>query len=94
MFQRKLDALGIVSIGDKPERGSRRVCVHGYHSFRHTGITRALRNGANPAGVKKLAGQSATATQERYTHMGMEDAGRAAALIGRVEVRKEGREAK
>jgi len=88
MFQRKLDALGIVSIGDKPERGSRRVCVHGYHSFRHTGITRALRNGANPAGVKKLAGQSATATQERYTHMGMEDAGRAAALIGRVEVRK------
>lgn len=88
MFQRKLDALGIVSIGDKPERGSRRVCVHGYHSFRHTGITRALRNGANPAGVKKLAGQSATATQERYTHMGMEDAGKAAALIGRVEVRK------
>lgn len=26
--------------------------------------------------------------QEHYTHMGMEDAGRAAALIGRVDVRK------
>jgi hypothetical protein len=38
--------------------------------------------------VKQLAGHATTAMQEHYTHMGMEDAGRAAALIGRVDVRK------
>ena len=87
-FRRKLEKLGIVTVGDKPERGNRRACLHGYHSFRHTGITRALRNGAKSAEVKQLAGHATTAMQEHYTHMGMEDAGRAAALIGRVDVRK------
>lgn len=88
VFSANLRRLGITTVGGKPERGNRRVCVHGYHSFRHTAITRALRNGAKSAEVKQLAGHATTAMQEHYTHMGMEDAGRAAALIGRVEVRK------
>ena len=88
VFSANLRRLGITTVGGKPERGNRRVCVHGYHSFRHTAITRALRNGAKSVEVKQLAGHATTAMQEHYTHMGMEDAGRAAALIGRVDVRK------
>ena len=61
----------------------RRACVKGYHSFRHTAITLALRNGATIQQVKRLAGHASEAMQMRYTHFGAEDAGKASALIGK-----------
>lgn len=61
----------------------RRACVKGYHSFRHTAITLALRNGATVQQVKRLAGHASEAMQMRYTHFGAEDAGKASALIGK-----------
>ena len=61
----------------------RRACVKGFHSFRHTAITLALRNGAGVAQVKRLAGHASERMQARYTHLGAEDAGRANAVIGR-----------
>lgn len=60
-----------------------------FPTYRHH---EALRNGAKSAKVKRLAGHATTAMQEHYTHMGMEDAGRAAALIGRVEILKKDKE--
>jgi len=81
-FREKLVSLGIVAQAENTGRGKRKICVHGYHSFRHTGITRSLQNGASSAEVKRLSGQRTTAMQEHYTHMGMEDAGRAASKIG------------
>ena len=65
----------------------RTACIRGFHSFRHTAITRALRNGANPQQVRRLSGHSSERIQRHYTHLDAEDAGRAAALIGRVDVR-------
>ena len=82
LFHNKMEALGITSSAPR-ERGVRSICVHGFHSFRHTAITLSLRNGASSAKVKRLAGHSTTAMQEHYTHMGMEDAGEAASLIGK-----------
>lgn len=82
LFKEKLTKLGITTTAPR-ERGIRAVSKHGYHSFRHTAITRALSNGASSAKVKRLAGHSTTAMQEHYTHMGMEDAGEAASLIGK-----------
>jgi len=61
----------------------RRACIKGFHSFRHTGITRALQNGATVSQVKRLAGHASEKMQERYTHLGADDAGKANALIGR-----------
>ena len=61
----------------------RRVCIKGFHSFRHTAITLALRNGAGVAQVKRLAGHASEGMQARYTHLGAEDAGKANALIGK-----------
>ena len=63
---------------------TRTVCIKGFHSFRHTAITRALRNGAGVAQVRRLAGHASETMQKRYTHMGADDAGEAAARIGRV----------
>ncbi len=81
-FREKLESLGIVTQSDTQGRGKRKICVHGYHSFRHTACTRALQNGAPPAKVKRLLGHVTNAMQEHYTHMGMEDAGQAASKIG------------
>lgn len=61
----------------------RRACVKGFHSFRHTAITLALRHGATVQQVKRLAGHASEAMQMRYTHLGAEDAGKASALIGK-----------
>ena len=61
----------------------RRACIKGFHSFRHTGITRALQNGATVSQVKRLAGHASERMQERYTHLGADDAGKAAAAIGK-----------
>lgn len=61
----------------------RNACIKGFHSFRHTAITLALRNGAGVAQVKRLAGHASEGMQAHYTHMGVEDAGNAAARIGR-----------
>lgn len=61
----------------------RTVCVKGFHSFRHTGITLALQHGATVAQVKKLAGHASERMQERYTHLTADDAGAASAKIGR-----------
>ena len=82
LFHDKMVLLGIASNAPR-EHGVRSICVHGFHSFRHTAITFSLRNGASSAKVKRLAGHSTTAMQEHYTHMGMEDAGEAASLIGK-----------
>jgi integrase len=63
---------------------TRTVCIKGFHSFRHTGITRALRNGAGVAQTRQLAGHASERMQKRYTHFNADDAGDAAARIGRV----------
>lgn len=83
--QEMLNALGIrthrmiMGINGK----ARRACIKGFHSFRHTAITLALRNGATIQQVKRLAGHKSEGMQARYTHLGAEDAGRANSLIGR-----------
>ena len=61
---------------------TRTACVRGFHSFRHTAITRALRNGATPQQVRRLAGHSSDRMQRRYTHLDADDAGDAADKIG------------
>lgn len=60
----------------------RTACVRGFHSFRHTAITLALRNGATMQQVRRLAGHSSDRMQRRYTHLGADDAGDAAEKIG------------
>lgn len=82
-FRRKMIKLGIVANTEREGRGLLKTCVHGYHSFRHTAVTLALRNGATSAQVKRLAGHATTAMQEHYTHFGAEDAGQASEKIGR-----------
>ena len=61
----------------------RTVCVKGFHSLRHTAITRALQAGATISQVKRLAGHASERMQETYTHLGADDAGEAAGRIGR-----------
>lgn len=61
----------------------RTVCIKGFHSFRHTAITKSLQNGATTTQVKRLAGHSSERMQEHYTHFGADDAGNAASKIGR-----------
>lgn len=61
----------------------RTVCIKGFHSFRHTAITRSLQNGATVTQVKRLAGHASERMQEHYTHFGADDAGDAAGRIGR-----------
>lgn len=59
----------------------RTACVRGFHSFRHTAITRALRNGAPPKKVQRLSGHSSDRIQRRYTHLDADDAGDAAEFL-------------
>ena len=84
-MQRTLQAIGIRTtkqiVGKNGEL--RNACIKGFHSFRHTAITLALRNGAGVAQVKRLAGHASEGMQARYTHLGDEDAGDAAARIGK-----------
>ena len=84
-MQRTLQAVGIRTtrqvVGKNGEL--RNACVKGFHSFRHTAITFALRNGAGVAQVKRLAGHASEGMQARYTHFGEADAGDAAAKIGK-----------
>ena len=84
-MQRTLQAVGIRTtkqvIGKNGQL--RNACIKGFHSFRHTAITLALRNGAGVAQVKRLAGHASEGMQARYTHLGEEDAGDAAARIGK-----------
>lgn len=61
---------------------TRTACIRGFHSFRHTAITQALRNGATPQQVRRLSGHSSERIQRRYTHLDADDAGEAAAKIG------------
>lgn len=61
---------------------TRTACVRGFHSFRHTAITLALKNGATMQQVRRLAGHSSDRIQRRYTHLGVDDAGDAAEKIG------------
>lgn len=85
LMQRTLQAIGIRTtkqiVGKNGEL--RNACIKGFHSFRHTAITLALRNGAGVAQVKRLAGHASEGMQARYTHLGDEDAGDAAARIGK-----------
>lgn len=60
----------------------RTACVRGFHSFRHSAITRALRNGAPPKKVERLSGHRSERMQNRYTHLDADDAGDAAEFIG------------
>lgn len=62
---------------------NRTVCTKGFHSFRHTAITKALENGASVSDVKRLAGHATERMQEHYSHLGADVAGRAASKIGR-----------
>ena len=84
-MQNSLQAIGIRTtrqvVGKNGEL--RNACVKGFHSFRHTAITLALRHGAGVAQVKRLAGHASEGMQARYTHMGEEDAGFAASKIGK-----------
>lgn len=84
-MQRTLQAIGIRTTKQITGKNGelRTACIKGFHSFRHTAITRALQNGAGVAQVKRLAGHASEGMQARYTHMGVEDAGNAAAKIGR-----------
>lgn len=61
----------------------RRACIKGFHSFRHTAITLALKNGATISQVKRLAGHASERMQGRYTHLGADDAGKANSVIGK-----------
>lgn len=84
-MQRTLQAVGIRTTKQITGKNGklRNACIKGFHSFRHTAITQALRHGAGVAQVKRLAGHASENMQARYTHMGVEDAGDAAAKIGK-----------
>lgn len=62
---------------------TRTACIRGFHSFRHTAITRALRNGASPKKVQRWSGHSSDRIQKRYTHLDADDAGDAAEFVGK-----------
>ena len=81
----KLNALGIQTHEERDgiNDSVRVACVRGFHSFRHTAITLALRNGAGTPKTQKLAGHKSVLMQQRYTHLDADDAGDAAASIGR-----------
>lgn len=85
MVQQHLVALGIQTHREIAGINGqiRNACVKGFHSFRHTAITLALKNGATISQVKRLAGHASERMQGRYTHLGADDAGKANALIGR-----------
>ncbi len=84
-FQATLQRAGIKTQIVKPGLNgeNRTVTIKGYHSFRHTAITLALRNGATGSQVQRLAGHASLKMQANYTHLGKEDAGKAASLIGK-----------
>ena len=85
LIQANLQKLGIQTqrLIKCPNGQIRTACIKGFHSFRHTAITLALDNGANPAQVKRLAGHTTEMMQARYTHLDKDSAGQAASMIGR-----------
>lgn len=84
-FQTCLQSLGIQT--QKIVKGlhgkMRKGTIKGFHSFRHTAVTLALKNGATPSQVQRLAGHKTLKMQAIYTHLGADDAGKAAKKIGR-----------
>ena len=80
-FQRLGIQTQIITTGHNGK--TRTACIKGFHSFRHTAITLAQQNGATISQVKRWAGHSSERMQERYTHLGAADAGKAASTIGK-----------
>ncbi len=66
--RRPLSKGGVQTIIDRlSQRAGITDAKHGPHTFRHTGATMALRNGANPFDVQSLLGHSTLNMTRRYT---------------------------
>jgi integrase len=52
--------------------GVRKICVYGFHSLRHSFISRLINKGANPMMVQSMAGHSSSKMTAHYYH---QDAG-------------------
>lgn len=85
LFMSKLKSLGIETQKTVCALNgtTRTACIKGFHSLRHTAITRALEAGKTPAQVKRLAGHVSDAMQQRYSHLSADAAGDAAEAIGK-----------
>jgi len=74
MFQEFLKACGIRSQleGTGKGTGKRAVVEVGFHSFRHTWVTRAKERGMDSASIQAIVGWGSPAMEKVYTHVGIE----------------------
>ena len=67
--KRTFEKAGIATSTDKGENGRRRPAC-GFHSLRHTFVTKAIEVGIPTAIVQAIVGHSTMAMTEHYTHVG------------------------
>lgn len=71
MVQRAIAAIDLTT-SVKARSGVRRRVEHGFHSLRHTFVTRAIEAGVPSDVVRELVGHSTLIMTEHYTHLGDE----------------------
>jgi len=73
-FQEFLKACGIKTQleGTGKGTGKRAVVEVGFHSFRHSWVSRAAENGMDSASIRAIAGWGSPAMEKVYSHVGIE----------------------
>lgn len=71
MVQRVIRSVGLTT-AVKAKSGVRQRVEHGFHSLRHTFVTRAIEAGVPSDVVRELVGHSTLIMTEHYTHLGDE----------------------
>ena len=71
MVQRAIRSIGLTT-AVKAKSGVRQRVEHGFHSLRHTFVTRAIEAGVPSDVVRELVGHSTLIMTEHYTHLGDE----------------------
>jgi integrase len=63
---------GIRTSAAKAPNGAHATCEVGFHSFRHTWVTRAAEDGVDPITIREVVGWGSPAMERIYTHVSPE----------------------
>ena len=63
---------GIRTSAPKGPDGAHATCEVGFHSFRHTWVTRAAEDGVDPITIREVVGWGSPAMERIYTHVSPE----------------------